>query len=124
MMAEEKSELEIFGQPQFGAYELANVNCDSDLRRLLMATGNRSFLVIEDIDCSEDLPERRNDDAPKRGRVAPKEKIEEVATLHVNTLWTTLMGIAVKSDLKEKEKTDVVTADWEGEIQRKRSRIT
>ncbi|KAL3591987.1 hypothetical protein D5086_010627 [Populus alba] len=39
--------------------ELANIMRDSDLRRLFLATGNRSILVIEDIDCSLDLPDRR-----------------------------------------------------------------
>ncbi|PON71478.1 Spastin [Parasponia andersonii] len=38
--------------------QLANVIRDSDLRRLLLATRNRSVLVIEDIDCSVDLPDR------------------------------------------------------------------
>lgn len=40
--------------------QLANVMRDSDLRRLLLSTGNRSILVIEDIDCSVDLPDRRS----------------------------------------------------------------
>lgn len=39
--------------------QLGNVMRDSDLRRLLLSTGNRSILVIEDIDCSVDLPDRR-----------------------------------------------------------------
>ncbi|KAH9663057.1 AAA-ATPase [Citrus sinensis] len=40
--------------------QLGNVTRDSDLRTLLLSTGNRSILVIEDIDCSVDLPDRRN----------------------------------------------------------------
>jgi chaperone BCS1 len=45
---------------KFDVYDLqlANIMRDSDLRRLLLATGNRSILVIEDIDCSVDLPDR------------------------------------------------------------------
>ncbi|KAK4486016.1 hypothetical protein RD792_008678 [Penstemon davidsonii] len=39
--------------------ELTNVRRDSDLRKLLLRTANRSILVIEDIDCSVDLPDRR-----------------------------------------------------------------
>lgn len=35
--------------------DLREVQCNSDLRRLLIGTGNRSILVIEDIDCSIDL---------------------------------------------------------------------
>jgi chaperone BCS1 len=46
---------------RFDVYDLqlANIMRDSDLRKLLLATGNRSILVIEDIDCSVDLPDRR-----------------------------------------------------------------
>ncbi|MED6220951.1 hypothetical protein PIB30_049707 [Stylosanthes scabra] len=40
--------------------QLGNIVRDSDLRKLLLATANRSILVIEDIDCSVDLPERRH----------------------------------------------------------------
>ncbi|KAL2497754.1 P-loop containing nucleoside triphosphate hydrolase superfamily protein [Abeliophyllum distichum] len=39
--------------------ELTNVKRDSDLRKLLLRTANRSILVIEDIDCSVELPERK-----------------------------------------------------------------
>lgn len=42
--------------------QLGNIVRDSDLRKLLLATANRSILVIEDIDCSVDLPERRHGD--------------------------------------------------------------
>lgn len=38
--------------------ELANVRNNSDLRKLLLRTANRSILVIEDIDCSVKLPNR------------------------------------------------------------------
>ncbi|KAJ7944242.1 AAA-ATPase [Quillaja saponaria] len=40
--------------------QLANIIRDSDLRKLLLATANRSILVIEDIDCSVELPDRRH----------------------------------------------------------------
>ncbi|KAJ0231505.1 AAA-ATPase [Hirschfeldia incana] len=45
---------------RFDVYDLqlASVMRDSDLRRLLLATRNRSILVIEDIDCAVDLPNR------------------------------------------------------------------
>ncbi|KAL2520539.1 P-loop containing nucleoside triphosphate hydrolase superfamily protein [Forsythia ovata] len=39
--------------------ELTNVKRDSDLRKLLLRTANRSILVIEDIDCSVELPDRK-----------------------------------------------------------------
>ncbi|KAJ8764366.1 hypothetical protein K2173_006106 [Erythroxylum novogranatense] len=45
---------------KFDVYDLqlGNIMRDSDLRRLLLSTGNKSILVIEDIDCSVDLPDR------------------------------------------------------------------
>ncbi|KAK4258613.1 hypothetical protein QN277_005044 [Acacia crassicarpa] len=38
--------------------ELTSVRRNSDLRKLLISTGNRSILVVEDIDCSIDLQNR------------------------------------------------------------------
>lgn len=38
--------------------ELTNVKRDSDLRKLMLRTANRSILVIEDIDCTVELPDR------------------------------------------------------------------
>ncbi|PPR88094.1 hypothetical protein GOBAR_AA32598 [Gossypium barbadense] len=60
---------------KFDVYDLqlANIMGDSDLRRLLLSTGNRSILVIEDIDCSIDLPDRRH--APD-GRKQPEHHIQ------------------------------------------------
>ncbi|XVE82567.1 hypothetical protein DITRI_Ditri16bG0015900 [Diplodiscus trichospermus] len=46
--------------------QLANIWRDSDLRNLLLSTGNKSILVIEDIDCSVDLPARRHEDRRKQ----------------------------------------------------------
>ncbi|KAI5438905.1 AAA-ATPase At5g17760 isoform X2 [Lathyrus oleraceus] len=46
--------------------QLGNIVRDSDLRKLLLATANRSILVIEDIDCSVDLPERRHGEGRKQ----------------------------------------------------------
>ncbi|GAB4847465.1 hypothetical protein Ancab_026522 [Ancistrocladus abbreviatus] len=51
--------------------QLGNFMRDSDLRRLLLATANRSILVIEDIDCTVDLPERKN----MEGRKAPEVQV-------------------------------------------------
>uniref|UniRef100_A0A5B7CGZ5 AAA+ ATPase domain-containing protein n=1 Tax=Davidia involucrata TaxID=16924 RepID=A0A5B7CGZ5_DAVIN len=39
--------------------ELTSLHSNSDLRRLLVSTGNRSILVIEDIDCSIELQNRQ-----------------------------------------------------------------
>ncbi|KAF4383297.1 hypothetical protein F8388_009328 [Cannabis sativa] len=38
--------------------ELSKLNCDSELRRALIAMANRSILVIEDIDCSVNFEDR------------------------------------------------------------------
>ncbi|KAJ0657653.1 putative AAA+ ATPase domain, ATPase, AAA-type, core, AAA-type ATPase domain-containing protein [Helianthus annuus] len=38
--------------------ELTNIHSNSELRRLLVATANRSILVVEDIDCSVELHDR------------------------------------------------------------------
>lgn len=45
---------------KFNVYDLQlmNVGSDSCLRNLLLETTNRSILVIEDIDCSVELPDR------------------------------------------------------------------
>ncbi|ESR51315.1 hypothetical protein CICLE_v10031756mg [Citrus x clementina] len=40
--------------------ELTSVYCNSELRRRLVSTSNRSILVIEDIDCSVKLQDRQN----------------------------------------------------------------
>ncbi|OMO84475.1 hypothetical protein COLO4_22025 [Corchorus olitorius] len=38
--------------------ELTDIRCNSELRRLLVATVNRSILVVEDIDCTIELQDR------------------------------------------------------------------
>ncbi|PHT39488.1 hypothetical protein CQW23_23061 [Capsicum baccatum] len=41
--------------------DLREVQCNSDLRRLLIGSANRSLLVIEDIDCNVGLKNRENE---------------------------------------------------------------
>ena len=48
--------------------QLTNIHRDSDLRRLLLATANRSILVIEDIDCSIKLPDRPHGEGETKSR--------------------------------------------------------
>ncbi|PIA55827.1 hypothetical protein AQUCO_00700268v1 [Aquilegia coerulea] len=43
-------------------FELSSVNSNDELRKYLLATGNRSILVIEDIDCSIDMQNRDKDE--------------------------------------------------------------
>ncbi|XP_006290890.2 LOW QUALITY PROTEIN: protein HYPER-SENSITIVITY-RELATED 4 [Capsella rubella] len=45
--------------------ELTAVNNNSELRRLLIATANRSILIVEDIDCSLELKDRTGDEPPR-----------------------------------------------------------
>lgn len=56
--------------------DLKEVQCNSDLRRLLIGTGNRSILVIEDIDCSIELQNRNLE-----SEVKPVEDDDKVNTL-------------------------------------------
>ncbi|KAK7360076.1 hypothetical protein VNO77_02049 [Canavalia gladiata] len=53
---------------KFDIYDLQldNLITDSDLRKLLLTTANRSILVIEDIDCSVDLPRHRHGEGRKQ----------------------------------------------------------
>ncbi|KAK2966010.1 hypothetical protein RJ640_017088, partial [Escallonia rubra] len=53
--------------------ELTAVRSDSDLRRLLIRTANRSIIVVEDIDCSLALDSPRTA-PPRRGRSPPPVK--------------------------------------------------
>lgn len=51
--------------------ELAALECNSDLRKLLMGIANRSILVVEDIDCSIEFQDRlkeEEDEDDSRGR--------------------------------------------------------
>jgi len=42
--------------------ELTSIYSNSDLRRIMLSTTNRSILVIEDIDCTVEIPDRHNPD--------------------------------------------------------------
>ncbi|KAF7828896.1 AAA-ATPase [Senna tora] len=68
--------------------QLANIVRDSDLRKLLLATANRSILVIEDIDCSVDLPDRRHADAHNDVCV-----VDELAQLTLSGLLNFIDGL-------------------------------
>ncbi|KAL6011390.1 hypothetical protein ACLOJK_001836 [Asimina triloba] len=64
--------------------ELTDVTQNSDLRRILIATANRSILVIEDIDCTVDFKDR-NEAAQEalepmgRGRHQEEKKVSACA---------------------------------------------
>ncbi|XP_062102454.1 AAA-ATPase At5g17760-like [Humulus lupulus] len=72
--------------------QLGNIQRDSDLRRLLLATANRSILVIEDIDCSVRLPDRLNVEGDQHKSDNPNDK-KSVLTLSgllnfIDGLWS------------------------------------
>ncbi|KAB2628148.1 mitochondrial chaperone BCS1-like [Pyrus ussuriensis x Pyrus communis] len=67
--------------------DLREVQCNSDLRRLLIGTKSRSILVIEDIDCSVELQNRDSEDKPK---AVEDDKISLSAVLNfIDGLWST-----------------------------------
>ncbi|PON93399.1 Spastin [Trema orientale] len=67
--------------------DLKEVQCNSDLRRLLIGTGNRSILVIEDIDCSIELQNRNSENEFKP--VEDDDKITLSALLNfIDGLWS------------------------------------
>ncbi|KAL2490681.1 cytochrome BC1 synthesis [Abeliophyllum distichum] len=51
--------------------ELTDLRSNSDLRRLLISTANRSILVVEDIDASIDLSERKSARPPRQPSMYP-----------------------------------------------------
>ncbi|XP_047333375.1 AAA-ATPase At3g50940-like [Impatiens glandulifera] len=55
--------------------ELTAIDSNSDLRRLLLATANRSILVVEDIDCAVQFHERAGE-APSSSSSSPSDSEE------------------------------------------------
>ncbi|KAL5557995.1 hypothetical protein UlMin_034206 [Ulmus minor] len=73
---------------KFDVYDLdlKEVQCNSDLRRLLIGTGSQSILVIEDIDCSIEL---KNRDAESESETGKDEKITLSGILNfIDGLWS------------------------------------
>ncbi|KAL8490444.1 hypothetical protein ACS0TY_025591 [Phlomoides rotata] len=73
---------------KFDVYDLdlREVQCNSDLRRLLVGTANRSIIVIEDIDCNVGLMNR---DAADNNAVTEDDKISLSGLLNfVDGLWS------------------------------------
>ncbi|KAF3789717.1 HYPER-SENSITIVITY-RELATED 4 protein [Nymphaea thermarum] len=70
--------------------ELTDVCRNSDLKILLMATSNRSMLVIEDIDCTKELKDRNGsgDQAvvPSRRREQERESISKIASVAASAM--------------------------------------
>ncbi|XP_059280420.1 AAA-ATPase At3g50940-like [Lycium ferocissimum] len=60
--------------------ELTDIRANSDLRRVLLSTGNRSILVVEDIDCSLDIEDRK---AEEQTLKALKPHITQAQTINI-----------------------------------------
>ncbi|XP_049382525.1 AAA-ATPase At3g50940-like [Solanum stenotomum] len=72
--------------------ELTEVMRNSDLRRLLVATANKSILVVEDIDCTIDLQNNlanRTNDSPPDGSNQQETKVTLSGLLNfIDGLWS------------------------------------
>lgn len=60
--------------------ELTDIRANSDLRRVLLSTGNRSILVVEDIDCGLDIEDRK---AEEQTLKALKPHITQAQTINI-----------------------------------------
>ncbi|KAA8531913.1 hypothetical protein F0562_006370 [Nyssa sinensis] len=61
--------------------ELTSLYSDSELRRILVSTSNRSILVIEDIDCSVEMQDRLLGNEPSKPKVSKTEVSQTKLTL-------------------------------------------
>ncbi|XP_009632017.1 AAA-ATPase At3g50940-like [Nicotiana tomentosiformis] len=72
--------------------ELTELMRNSDLRRLLVATANKSILVVEDIDCTIDLQNNlanRANDSPSNGANQQESKVTLSGLLNfIDGLWS------------------------------------
>lgn len=70
--------------------ELTEVRCNSDLRKVLIATANRSILVVEDIDCTIELQDRIAEERATPGLGYPPQKQVTLSGLlnFIDGLWS------------------------------------
>ena len=68
---------------------------DSDLRRLLLATRNRSILVIEDIDCAVDFPNRLEQQQPGEGKNCGDSQVWFSVSMGWMSLTSTITGLVI-----------------------------
>ncbi|XP_030442352.2 AAA-ATPase At3g50940-like [Syzygium oleosum] len=73
--------------------ELSGLRSNAELRRLLVATANQSILVVEDIDCTIELQERKSETRAARMNIMPTEYSREDLTLSgllnfIDGLWS------------------------------------
>ncbi|XP_019169429.1 PREDICTED: AAA-ATPase At3g50940-like [Ipomoea nil] len=60
--------------------ELTGIHANSELRRILLATGNRSILVVEDIDCSLDIEDGKAD---KQALKMLRDHVSQAQTINI-----------------------------------------
>lgn len=90
--------------------ELTNIMRDSDLRKLLLRTANRSILVIEDIDCTVELPDRMGG-FTGHGQYSQRDQLSLYTTNQNYPIDLEVIGSNLKlpyyfSDKKKKKITD------------------
>ncbi|KAK4477121.1 hypothetical protein RD792_016331 [Penstemon davidsonii] len=69
--------------------DLAEINYNSDLTKILMSTSNRSIIVVEDIDASTDLSDRNNKKANPKLDPSGKPKVTLSGLLNfIDGLWS------------------------------------
>ncbi|CAK9320692.1 unnamed protein product [Citrullus colocynthis] len=70
--------------------ELAGVECNSDLRKLLMGIANRSILVVEDIDCSVEFQDRQSETEEEDPSTSRRRKLVTLSGLlnFIDGLWS------------------------------------
>lgn len=71
--------------------ELTSIYSNSELRRILVSTTNRSIIVIEDIDCSVEMHDRRHpfDDDPSGNNTASTKLTLSGLLNFIDGLWST-----------------------------------
>ncbi|KAK7360075.1 hypothetical protein VNO77_02048 [Canavalia gladiata] len=67
--------------------ELTELNCNSELRRLLIAMANRSILVVEDIDCTIDFQDRMAESRVATGNNSKQVTLSGLLNF-VDGLWS------------------------------------
>ncbi|XP_047320761.1 protein HYPER-SENSITIVITY-RELATED 4-like [Impatiens glandulifera] len=72
--------------------ELTSIHGNSDLRRLLISTANKSILVVEDIDCSLDVEDRKADQRMMKAIQSTQAQTINIVKHH-KTNQVTLSGI-------------------------------
>lgn len=70
--------------------ELAGVECNSDLRKLLMGIANRSILVVEDIDCSVEFQDRQSETEEEDPSTSRRRRLVTLSGLlnFIDGLWS------------------------------------